>query len=55
MAAVKSKDVSFIVQMAGPGLPGDETIQLQTGLLLRTVTPILIFPEVLSVALPESM
>ena len=35
MVAARSKDVSFIVLMAGPGLPGDETIQLQTGLLLR--------------------
>jgi pimeloyl-ACP methyl ester carboxylesterase len=35
MAAAKSKDVSFIVLMAGTGLPGDDVIQLQTELLLR--------------------
>jgi pimeloyl-ACP methyl ester carboxylesterase len=35
MAAARSKDVSFIVLMAGTGLPGDEVIQLQTELLLR--------------------
>lgn len=35
MAAIRSKDVSFIVMMAGTGLPGDEAIQLQTRLLLK--------------------
>jgi pimeloyl-ACP methyl ester carboxylesterase len=35
MAAARSKDVSFIVLMAGTGLPGDYVIQLQTELLLR--------------------
>jgi uncharacterized protein len=35
MAAIASKDVSFIVMMAGTGLPGDEVIQIQTDLLLK--------------------
>lgn len=35
MAAVRSKDVSFIVLMAGTGLPGDEVMALQTDLLLK--------------------
>jgi len=35
MAAIRSKDVSFIVLMAGPGLPGDEVIELQTDLSLQ--------------------
>jgi pimeloyl-ACP methyl ester carboxylesterase len=35
IAAVRSKDISFIVLMAGPGLPGDDVIQLQTAMLLR--------------------
>lgn len=35
MAAIVSKDVSFIVMMAGTGLPGDEVIALQTDLLLK--------------------
>lgn len=36
MAAIASRDVSFIVMMAGTGLPGDEVIELQTDLLLKT-------------------
>ena len=35
MAAIRSKDVSFIVMMAGTGLPGDEVIHIQTDLLLK--------------------
>ena len=35
MAAIRSKDVSFIVLMAGTGLPGDEVIELQTDLSLQ--------------------
>ena len=35
MAAIRSKDVSFIVMMAGTGLPGDEVIQIQTEQLLK--------------------
>ena len=35
MVAIRSKDVSFIVMMAGTGLPGDEVIQIQTDLLLK--------------------
>jgi uncharacterized protein len=35
IAAVRSKDVAFIVMMAGPGLPGDEVITIQTDLLLK--------------------
>lgn len=33
MAAVRSNDVAFIVLMAGPGIPGDELILKQTGLV----------------------
>ena len=29
MAAIASRDVSFIVMMAGTGLPGDEVIELR--------------------------
>lgn len=35
MAAAKSKDVAFIVLMAGTGLPGDEEILVQTDMLLK--------------------
>lgn len=35
MAAIKSKDVAFIVLMAGTGLPGDEEILVQTDMLLK--------------------
>ena len=35
MAAVNSKDVSFIVMMAGTGLPGDEVLLLQGDLFLK--------------------
>ena len=35
MAAIKSKDVAFIVLMAGTGLPGDEEILIQTDMLLK--------------------
>ena len=33
MAAVRSSDVAFIVLMAGPGIPGDELIVKQNGLI----------------------
>jgi len=33
MVAVKSKDVAFIVLLAGPGIPGHEILALQTGLI----------------------
>lgn len=33
MAAVKSKDVAYIVLLAGPGIPGHEILALQTGLI----------------------
>ncbi|MCH7771379.1 MAG: alpha/beta fold hydrolase [Bacteroidetes bacterium] len=33
MVAVESEDVAFIVLMAGPGLPGDEILMLQTELI----------------------
>lgn len=36
MAAIASSDISFIVMMAGTGLPGDEVIELQTDLILKT-------------------
>jgi len=35
MAAVRSKDISFIVLMAGMGLAGDDVILIQTDLLLK--------------------
>jgi pimeloyl-ACP methyl ester carboxylesterase len=35
MAAVQSKDVAFIVLLAGPGIPGDEILYLQVASLLR--------------------
>jgi uncharacterized protein len=35
MLAVKSKDVAFIVMLAGPGLPGDKILLLQTELIAR--------------------
>jgi uncharacterized protein len=35
MAAIRSKDVAFIVLMAGTGLPGDEEILIQTDMLLK--------------------
>ena len=35
MCAVQSKDVAFIVMMAGTGVPGDEIIHAQTALLMR--------------------
>jgi pimeloyl-ACP methyl ester carboxylesterase len=31
IAAAKSKDVAFIVMLAGPALPGDQTLDLQRG------------------------
>ena len=33
MAAVESEEVAFIILMAGPGLPGDEILMLQTELI----------------------
>ena len=36
MAAIRSKDVAFIVLMAGTGLPGDEEILIQTDMLLKS-------------------
>ncbi len=35
MCAVQSKDVAFIVMMAGTGVPGDEILHEQTALLMR--------------------
>jgi len=35
LAAVQSKDVSFIVLMAGPGIPGDSILYLQSALIQR--------------------
>jgi uncharacterized protein len=35
MVAVKSRDVSFIVMMAGPGLTGEEILFLQSALIAR--------------------
>jgi pimeloyl-ACP methyl ester carboxylesterase len=35
LAAVRSKDVAFIVLMAGPGVPGDQLLELQAALILK--------------------
>ncbi|HEY0006295.1 MAG TPA: alpha/beta fold hydrolase, partial [Pyrinomonadaceae bacterium] len=35
MAAARSKDIAFIVLMAGPGLPGDKLLMMQSDLLMR--------------------
>jgi hypothetical protein len=35
MVATQSKDVAFVVLMAGPGLPGEEIIQQQTELIMK--------------------
>ena len=35
LAATRSQDVAFIVLLAGPGLPGEQIIYLQTDLILR--------------------
>src|ERR1044072_3653057 len=35
MAAIRSKDIAFIVLMAGTGLPGDEEILIQNEMLLK--------------------
>ncbi len=35
MAASRSKDVAFVVMMAGPGLVGEQIIQLQSKLILK--------------------
>jgi uncharacterized protein len=35
IAATKSKEVSFVVMLAGPALPGDETLDLQRGWIER--------------------
>ena len=35
MAAVKSKDVAFIVMLAGPGLPGSDILAMQTELAFK--------------------
>jgi uncharacterized protein len=35
MCAVQSEKVAFIVMLAGPGLPGDEILALQTELIMR--------------------
>ena len=37
MVAVKSKDVAFIVLLAGPGLPGDEVLALQGQAILKAM------------------
>jgi len=37
MVATRSKDVAFIVLLAGPGVPGDELINLQQAAILRSM------------------
>src|SRR5262249_16154226 len=36
LVATKSKDIAFIVPMAGPGIPRDELLYLQASALMRT-------------------
>jgi len=36
MVAAESKDVAFIVMMAGPGLRGEKILELQTRLISKT-------------------
>jgi pimeloyl-ACP methyl ester carboxylesterase len=35
LAAVRSKDVAFIILLAGPGVPGDQLLELQAALILK--------------------
>ncbi|WP_269851463.1 hypothetical protein [Methanosarcina horonobensis] len=35
MVAVQSHDIAFIVMMAGPGIPGEEILYLQSDLISR--------------------
>lgn len=35
LAAVRSKDVAFIILMAGPGVPGDQLLEMQAALILK--------------------
>jgi hypothetical protein len=37
MAAARTRDIAFIVLLAGLGQTGDEVVQTQTGLLMRCV------------------
>ena len=37
MVATRSKDVAFIVLMAGPGIPGDSTMMLQSAAIRRSI------------------
>ncbi|HKQ58472.1 MAG TPA: alpha/beta fold hydrolase [Candidatus Eisenbacteria bacterium] len=37
LVAIRSRDVAFIVLMAGPGIPGDSTLVLQTAALTRSM------------------
>ena len=37
LVAVGSKDVAFIVLMAGPGIPGDSTLMLQSAAIRRSI------------------
>lgn len=35
LAAIRSKDIAFIILMAGPGVPGDQLLEMQAALLLK--------------------
>jgi len=37
LVATRSKDVAFIVLMAGPGIPGDSTLMLQSAAIRRSI------------------
>jgi hypothetical protein len=50
MAAVRSRDVAFIVLLAGPGLPGDQILYLQQASLARQMgasTPVIVLNRVI--------
>lgn len=36
LAAIRSKDVAFIILMAGPGVPGDQLLLMQAALILKS-------------------
>ncbi len=37
IVATRSKDIAFIVMMAGPGIPGDSTLMLQSAAMRRSI------------------
>jgi pimeloyl-ACP methyl ester carboxylesterase len=50
MAALRSRDVAFIVLLAGPGLPGDQILYLQQAAMARQMgvsTPVIVLNRVI--------